>query len=158
MHLGFYGVGCPHPAIECFIAQINKLLMHLGTKSLLEITMQASLDLLILELGVSNQPFLQDYNSSNEWVTHSWLKTIWEKESHLKIKIELGPTSLKPPRGPNDFWLMQGILQLCSVEETNRLNRVRLHQQVLFYLDIMGAGGRSLDKKYLRERPPLNKW
>ena len=48
MHLGFYGVGYPHPAIGCFIAQINKLLMHLGTKSSLVITMQASLELLIL--------------------------------------------------------------------------------------------------------------
>ena len=94
--------------------------------------MQASLDLLILELGVSNQPFLQDYVNSNEWVTHSWLKIIWEKASHLRINIELGPTSLKPPRGPNNFWLMQGILKLCSVEETKRLNRFRLHQQVLF--------------------------
>ena len=103
---------------------------------------------------MSNQTFLQDYNSSNEWVTHSWLKTA----SCLKINIELRPTSLKPPRGPNDFWLMQGILQLCSIEETKRLNRVRLHQQALFYSDIMGAGGRSLDKKYLRERPPLEKW
>jgi hypothetical protein len=107
MHLGFYGVGCPHPAIECFIAQIKKLLMHLGTKSSLGITMQSSLELLILELGLSNQPFLEDYDSSNEWVTHSWLKTVWEKASRLKINIELGPTSLKPPRGPNDFWLMQ---------------------------------------------------
>ena len=76
MHLGFYGMGCPHPAIKCFIAQINKLLMHLGTRSSIGITMQASLELLILELGVSNQPSLEDYNSSNKWVTHSWLKTI----------------------------------------------------------------------------------
>ena len=157
MHLGFYGVGCPHPAIECFITQINKLLMHLGTKSLLGITMQASLELLILELSLSNQPFLEDYASNNEQVTHSWLKTIWEKASRLKINIELGPMKLQPPRGPNDFQLMQEILQLCSIEETKRLNRVRLHYQVLFYLDVMGAGGRSLNKKYLRERPPLEK-
>ena len=112
MHLGFYGVGCPHPAIECFIAQINKLLMHLGTKSLLGITMQASLELLILDLGLLNQPFLEDYNSSNAWVTHSWLKTVWEKASRFKINIELGPTKLQPPRGPSDFWLMQEISQL----------------------------------------------
>jgi hypothetical protein len=64
MHLRFYGVGCTHPAIECFIAQINKLLMHLGTTSMLGITMQASLDLLILELGMSNQPFLQDMTAA----------------------------------------------------------------------------------------------
>ena len=60
MHLGFYKVGCPHSAIKCFIAQINKLLMHLGTKSLLGITMQASLELLTFELVMSNQPFLED--------------------------------------------------------------------------------------------------
>jgi hypothetical protein len=29
---------------------------------------------------------------------------------------------------------------------------------VLFYLDVTGAGGRSLDKKYLCEKPPLKKW
>ena len=151
MHLGFYSVGCPHPAIECFIAQINKLLMHLGAASSLGTTMQASLDLLILELGMSSQPFHKDYKRNNKQVTHSWLKTIWEKASRLKINIELGPTSLKPPRGPNNFWLMQRILQLCSEEAIKRLNRVRLHQQVLFYSDVMGAGGRCLDKKYLRK-------
>ena len=26
----FYGVGCLHPAIECLIAQLNKMLMHYG--------------------------------------------------------------------------------------------------------------------------------
>jgi hypothetical protein len=25
---GFYGIGCPHPRVECFLAQINKLLIH----------------------------------------------------------------------------------------------------------------------------------
>jgi hypothetical protein len=158
MHLGFYGVGCPNPAIECFIAQVNKLLMHLSTASSLGTTMQASLDLLILELGMSSQPFYQDYKRNNKWVTHFWLKTIWEKASHLMINIELGPTSLKPPRGPNDFWLMQRISQLCIKEEIKRLNRIQLHQQVPFYLDVMGAGGRCLDKKYLRKQPPLKKW
>jgi hypothetical protein len=31
LDLGFYGVGCPHPAIECLKAQLNKLLMHYGS-------------------------------------------------------------------------------------------------------------------------------
>ncbi len=35
MDLRFYAVGCPHREIKCFIAQINKLLMHLGSKLLL---------------------------------------------------------------------------------------------------------------------------
>ena len=71
--------------------------MHLGTKSLLGITMQASLELLILELGTSNHPFLKDYNNSNEWMTNLWLKTVWEKASRLKVLIELGPALMQPP-------------------------------------------------------------
>ncbi len=30
LDLGFYGIGCPHPVVECLIAQLNKLLMHYG--------------------------------------------------------------------------------------------------------------------------------
>jgi hypothetical protein len=28
LNRGFYGIGLPHPGVECFVAQINKLLMH----------------------------------------------------------------------------------------------------------------------------------
>ena len=155
LHPGFYGVGCPHPAIECFIAQLNKLLLHLGTKSSLGITMQALIELLTIELGISDQPFLENYNNCNKWVTHSWLKRIWEKAYQLKVKIELGSMAIQPPRGPNDFWLMKEVTRFCSADEVKRINRVRLHQQVIFYSDVMDAGGRNFDKKYLSERPPL---
>ncbi len=57
LDLGFYGVGCPHPAIECLIAQLNKLLMHYGSQSCLGLEMQASVELLVIELGLSIQPF-----------------------------------------------------------------------------------------------------
>lgn len=87
--------------------------------------------------------------------TLSWLKTVWEKAWRLWIKIELGPTELMPPRGQNDYWLMDELCQICTSEELIRLNRVRLHQQVIFGLDIMDAGSRSLDRKYLTSKRPL---
>ena len=40
---GFYGIGCPHPAVECLSAQLNKLIMHYGSKSCLGINLQAFL-------------------------------------------------------------------------------------------------------------------
>jgi len=33
MSIGFYGAGCPHAGIKCFIAQVNKLLMQYGCTS-----------------------------------------------------------------------------------------------------------------------------
>ena len=40
LDIGFYGIGCPHPAIECGMAQIGKLLMHMGCQSDLDLTLQ----------------------------------------------------------------------------------------------------------------------
>ena len=54
---GFYGVGCPHSAIECLIVQLNKLMMHYGSQSCLGLEMQVLVELLVIELGLSIQPF-----------------------------------------------------------------------------------------------------
>jgi hypothetical protein len=55
MDRGFYGIGSPHPGVECMISQINKLLTHYGSSLGLGIHMQASKELLVTEGGVSTQ-------------------------------------------------------------------------------------------------------
>lgn len=80
-----------------------------------------------------------------------------EKACCLRFKIDLGPTELMPPR-ENDYWLMDEVRHICTTKELVRLNRVRLRQQVIFGLDIMDAGGRSLNRKYLRERSLEETW
>ena len=53
MSIGFYGAGCPHVGIECFITQVNKLLMHYGCKSNNGLKLKLSLEYMIVELGIS---------------------------------------------------------------------------------------------------------
>eukprot|EP00956_Cyclotella_meneghiniana_P000972 scaffold1144_cov22-Cyclotella_meneghiniana.AAC.6 len=53
---GFYGVGFPHWGIESLIESINKIMTHVGGKSLVATQYQMSLELLMLELGVTDQP------------------------------------------------------------------------------------------------------
>ena len=43
-------------------------------------------------------------------------------------------------------------------EDLLRLNRVRVHQQVLFLSCVLGDSGTSLDKKYITKRMPEEKW
>jgi hypothetical protein len=81
LNLGFYGVGCPHPAIECLIAQLNKLLMHYGSQNCFGLKMQASAELLVIKLGLSAQPFKEDFSEHHHCVTHLWMKSVWEKSS-----------------------------------------------------------------------------
>jgi hypothetical protein len=52
---GFFGVGLPHPGVECFIGQLNKLLTHYGSSLGLGVHMQVSMEVLIIEGGVSTQ-------------------------------------------------------------------------------------------------------
>jgi hypothetical protein len=158
LNLGFYGVGCPHPAIECLIAQLNKLLMHYGNQSCLGLKMQNTTELLVMELGMSLQLFQEDYAACNRWVTHSWMKLVWEKASRVRVKIEIANLLVHPPR-ERDTWLMQEFIKLnYSSKDLLRLNCVRLHQEVLFLSDVMDASSRGLDRKYLQQRPWEESW
>ena len=41
--------------------------------------MQTSMELFMVELGLSFQQFDTPYKTYHELVTHSWLKTVWKK-------------------------------------------------------------------------------
>jgi hypothetical protein len=58
---GFYGIRCPHPGIKCLVAQITKLLVHYGCQSGIGIEMQVSMELLLMELGISVQLLKESY-------------------------------------------------------------------------------------------------
>jgi hypothetical protein len=139
LDLSFYSIGCPHPAIDCLIAQLNKLLMHYGSQLCFGLEMQASVELLVIELGLSIQPFQEDFSLHHHCVTHSWMKSVWEKSSSPQIDVTLANLPMQPPR-EQDLWLMQEFGRLnYSSEDLQFLNRVRLHQQVLFLSDVMDA-------------------
>ena len=155
---GFFGVGCPHPGVECLVDQLNLLLMHFGCPSADGLLLQASLEYMVLELGLSFQPFQESYAKFGPWVTHSWLKTLWEKCSLLQVKVHFRQLTLRLPR-EGDRWLMSEFRRLgYGDKDLLRLNRVRLHQQVLFLSDVLCACGRILDRRYLSRRPRDAAW
>ena len=55
MNIGFYGLECTHVVIECFTAQVKKLLMYYGSQSNDGLKLNMSLEYIILELGISAQ-------------------------------------------------------------------------------------------------------
>ncbi len=155
---GFYGVGCPQPAGECLIAQLNKLIMHYGSQSCQGLNMQASLELLVIEMGLSLQPFKENYNTCQHWVMLSWMKLVWEKALILDIEIQIAPLPLQLPQ-ERDSWIMAEFICLnYDTQSLQRLNRVRIHQQVIFLSDVIDASGRALEKKYQYRRPTSKQW
>ncbi len=59
--IGFYGVGCPHPGVDCLVKQISLLLMHYGCDTAVGKIMRISMELFIVEFGMGAQPFQEDF-------------------------------------------------------------------------------------------------
>jgi hypothetical protein len=97
MDRGFYGCGLPHPGIECFIAQISKLLTNFGCNTGLGVHIQTSMELMIIEGGVSNQILSQPYERYSKWVSHCWLKSVWEKIDLFSLTVEIRALPLPFP-------------------------------------------------------------
>ena len=58
-----------------------------------------------------------------------------------------------------DDWLMLRFARLGYSEvELDRLNRVRIHQQAVFLSCVANARGTDIDSRYLKPRPPNQKW
>ena len=62
MDKDFYVISCPHSGIECLVAQLEKLLTHYGCRSAIGLQLQSLIELLILELGLTSQPFGEDFS------------------------------------------------------------------------------------------------
>jgi hypothetical protein len=60
--------------------------------------MQVSMELLITEMGISPQPLQESYAKYGKWITHSWLKLIWEEVDKFNVTIEIATMSIEPPR------------------------------------------------------------
>ena len=120
--------------------------------------MQNTVEQLVIELGMSSQPFQEDYGGCQLWVTHSWIKSVWEKAFRLRIIIDIADLPGSPPQEA-DSWLMQEFVRLnYSGDDLRRLNRVRVHQEVLFLSDVMDASGQGIDRRYLTPRPMKETW
>ena len=155
---GFYGDGFPHLGVERLVEQLNKLLMHYGCKTSVCLKMQLSLELLTLEMGVLIQPLQESYKIFGSWITDGWFKSLWEKVDMLGITVEVFNIPLLQPR-KSDKWMMMELKHKGhSTEDLRQLNRVWVHQQVLFLSDVLGASVKSLDKKYLKQRGEREQW
>lgn len=136
-------VGCPHP---------GKLLMHYCCSSSVGIFLQTSMEYFILELGLlASNPFKQSFETFGQLVTHCWLKTLWEKCDQYKIWVTITNLKILPPRAGDKFFIQALVDEGYKGEELVRLNKIRVHQQVLYLSDILNTNGRSVDLKYLAQ-------
>lgn len=70
----FFGSGCPHLGVEGLVKSLEKILQHFGCQTVVEKKLQISMELLLLEVGMTLQPFQLDYGKTHFLATDCWLK------------------------------------------------------------------------------------
>jgi hypothetical protein len=94
------------------------------------------MELMVIKGGISNQILAQPFPRYNKWVSHCWLKSVWEKIYFFNLTVEIKTLPLQPS-SENDDWLMLVFKKEgYTDDELIRLNRVRCHQHVIFYSDV----------------------
>eukprot|EP00804_Cyclotella_cryptica_P003924 CCRYP_016117-RA/>CCRYP_016117-RA protein AED:0.75 eAED:0.75 QI:0/-1/0/1/-1/1/1/0/1178 len=155
---GFYGLGFPHWGIESLIEAYKKVFIHLGTSSVVGVQLQMSIELLIIEIGISSQPFTTPYSRYSSRATTGFCSRLWEKLDHYQLKLRLGTEVIVPPR-QHDEWIMTSSERAgYTIEDCQVLNMVRLHQQVIFDSDVYNADGNTINPRYLHPRQAGQKW
>jgi hypothetical protein len=119
----------------------NKLLMHFGCRKALGTFLKTFYSFLLLELGVSFQPLQSSYQQFSFQATHTWMKMLWEKLDKFGIVIQTAESSFQFPQRGNKFLMLVFMKQGHSREALMRLNRIRLHLQIIFLSNILLASG-----------------
>ena len=74
------------------------------------------------------------------------------------IKVHLNDGGLKLPRKGDQWIIVKFAATGFGKDELERLNKVRVHKQILFWSCVLGTAGKSLDAKYVRKREPDETW
>ena len=115
---GFYGAGFPHPGVEAMLEQA----MHYGCWTALSTELQTSLELLVVDLGLSFQPFQVSYEHFGDWVTTSWLKRVWEKVSFFGFTLSVNNLPACYPREGDDWLMSRFVARVYTANELVTLN------------------------------------
>jgi hypothetical protein len=130
-----------------------------GSKSLLGVQYQMSVELLTIELGHGPQPFLLDYERYESLATRCMMKELWARMHRFGFQLEVHNMPMLPPR-ERDEWLMVSFERIGYTHPRDReiLNTIRQHQQVVYDSDVFAADGVTLDPKYLHIRRSQERW
>ncbi len=80
---------------------------------------------------------------------HSWMKMLWEKAYKFGVVIKTARNPLAFPRQGDKFLMLVLMERGHSRETIRRLNRVRIHLQVIFLSDILTTSGNRIDTNTL---------
>ena len=104
-----------------------------------------------LDVGLSGNYLLRDYNVYSKLATHSWFKLLWEYAKYYRVKIELDGIDIAPVR-ERDHVLMNAVTQILPSHQWESFNRARKFFTVYLMLQIILSDGMTVDPEKVQAR------
>jgi hypothetical protein len=78
--------------------------------------MQVSMEILVIEGGISPQILAEPFLKYRKWVTHCWLRSVWEKMDMFAFWVEVTDLPLAFPC-KRDRWIMVAFVELDFTDD-----------------------------------------
>lgn len=145
------GLGIPNLYVTQGTRQIALLTEHLHLQTMTGQLIRTSIEWAKVELGLSSNLFLYDYDTFSHHLTPCWIKHLWQFCSEFGINIEDRVTPDIHPRRINDQFIMESIITrgTCTPTQLQQLNRCRLYLKVTNLSDITNGYGTWFTKSAL---------
>ena len=104
--------------VETTVAQINCLLQHYDTTTVLGTTLTTAIEHLQVEIGVTGCPLSYNYKKYSCLATAHGLNRYGKNISACGIEVKLKYSKMKQPRGSQDKCIMEMIVEgsgMCNI-------------------------------------------
>jgi hypothetical protein len=137
------GIGIKHIHTLQEIARLKDILQHTYSRSTTGLLYKASLEYLILEIGMGTNLTIIDYNKYQSLATNSLIKSNWQFINRHQITLH---HDIKVPANTtDDLLLMPTLCKLQpTIEELESLNQCHLYLQAYYVSDLSTVSGKQL--------------
>jgi hypothetical protein len=175
VHYGHYKVAIQDEtssALLALLCRVKMLMQHYHTSTNLSRKLDASLQCLQLQLGMSHNLLLLNYDTRGHLAPLSWVKMLWWMLNHFDIHLHMSYPTIPLPQ-ERDRVIMEIFLSAGLGSDLIRsLGRCRVAHEALFLSDLTTAVGKYLKDfvfapgrkerastfKFPRERPSQSNW
>ena len=143
--LRFQGLNIPCLWVSQGVAHITHAITHCQSSTITGQLLRTSLEALILELGMPGSPFTMPITDVQPFLTKSWWTHTWVFLTEFQLSIHTPEELHLPLLRSHDRFIMDMFLQAgFKGESLARLQRCRLHLQVLTLADIVDGYGAAV--------------
>lgn len=143
----YQGLGMPNPGIVMLSQKLHLLQSQLDQPTATGMLLKQSLEVFQMEVGLSTNILMEDYNRLSNLASDGWWKHFWQLCHKFNVTISLTRRWLIPLLRHNDRSLMDVICgtDLYSPSDRAAFNRVRKFKGLHSLADLTLVDGKTVD-------------